>query len=63
MSMILPNLTKIQVNLIIVDESQEKSATSAVGRALVGGVLLGGAGLIAGLSAKNKKYVYHRNHL
>lgn len=39
----------------VVDESQQKSATSAVGRAIVGGALLGGVGLFAGLSAKNKR--------
>lgn len=39
----------------IVDENQQKSATSAVGRAMVGGALLGGVGLFAGLSAKNKR--------
>lgn len=39
----------------IIDENQQKSAASAVGRALVGAALLGGVGLLAGLSAKNKR--------
>lgn len=39
----------------LVDASSRKSATSAVGRAFVGGALLGPAGLMAGLSAKSKK--------
>lgn len=38
----------------VIDEENRKSATSAVGRALVGGLLLGGAGLLAGLSARRK---------
>lgn len=38
----------------VMDESQRKSATSAVGRGLVGGFLLGPVGLLAGLSAKSK---------
>lgn len=52
------NITELNKNTVesynVVDENQRKSATSAVGRALVGGVLLGGVGLFAGLSAKNK---------
>lgn len=39
----------------VIDENQQKSATSAVGRAAIGGFLLGGVGLFAGLSAKNKR--------
>ena len=38
----------------IVDENYRKSATSAVGRAAVGAVLLGPIGLMAGIGAKNK---------
>lgn len=38
----------------VIDEESRKSATSAVGRAFVGGVLLGGVGLLAGLSARRK---------
>lgn len=38
----------------VVDENYRKSAKSAVGRGLVGGFFLGPAGLLAGLSAKNK---------
>lgn len=38
----------------LVDEEKRKSATSAVGRGLVGGLILGPVGLLAGLSAKSK---------
>lgn len=38
----------------VMDESHRKSATSAVGRGLVGGFLLGPVGMLAGLSAKSK---------
>lgn len=38
----------------VVDEEKRKSATSAVGRGLVGGLILGPVGLLAGLSAKSK---------
>lgn len=39
----------------VIDEERRKSAGSAVGRGLVGGVLLGPVGLLAGgLSAKSK---------
>lgn len=38
----------------LVDETSRKSASSAVGRAAVGSLLLGPIGLMAGLSAKNK---------
>ncbi len=38
----------------IMDEKSQKSAASAVGRAFVGGVILGPVGLLAGLSAKSK---------
>lgn len=38
----------------VMDESHRTSATSAVGRGLVGGFLLGPVGLLAGLSAKKK---------
>jgi hypothetical protein len=37
-----------------VDEDKRKSAVSAVGRGLVGSLLLGPVGLLAGLSAKTK---------
>ena len=54
------NFTPIPINKStvesydVVDENYRKSATSAVGRGLVGGFLLGPVGLLAGLSAKNK---------
>ena len=38
----------------VIDENYRKSATSAVSRAAIGGLLLGPVGLLAGLSAKNK---------
>lgn len=38
----------------VIDEEKRKSATSAVGRAFVGAALLGGVGLLAGLSARRK---------
>ena len=38
----------------VVDEKYRTSAASAVGRAAIGGFLLGPAGLLAGLSAKKK---------
>lgn len=38
----------------IIDEEKRKSAASAVGRGLAGGLLLGPVGLLAGLSAKSK---------
>jgi hypothetical protein len=38
----------------VIDESSRKSATSAVGRAFVGGAILGPVGWLAGLSAKSK---------
>ena len=41
-------------NYEVVDETSRKSAASAVGRAAVGGLLLGPIGLAAGLSAKSK---------
>ncbi|EJW20009.1 hypothetical protein M5X00_14625 [Paenibacillus alvei] len=44
-------------NYEVMDEESRKSATSAVGRGLVGGLLLGPVGMLAGLSAK-KKGVY-----
>lgn len=37
-----------------IDQEQKVSATSAVGRAFVGSMILGPAGLLAGLSAKKK---------
>ncbi|OOE14064.1 hypothetical protein UN64_02300 [Fictibacillus arsenicus] len=37
-----------------IDETKRKSATSAVGRAFVGGLVLGPVGWLAGLSAKSK---------
>lgn len=38
----------------LITEEHRKSAVSGVGRGLVGGVLLGPVGLLAGLSAKSK---------
>lgn len=38
----------------VVDESSRKSAASAVGRAAIGGFILGPVGLAAALSAKSK---------
>jgi hypothetical protein len=38
----------------IVNEEKQKSAASAVSRGLVGGLILGPVGLLAGLSAKSK---------
>lgn len=38
----------------LMDENSKKSAVSAVGRSLVGGFLLGPAGLFAGVTAKSK---------
>lgn len=38
----------------VIDEESRKSATSAVGRAFVGGVILGPVGWLAGLTAKKK---------
>lgn len=38
----------------VLDVTQRKSASSAVGRAFVGSVILGPVGLLAGLSAKSK---------
>ena len=38
----------------VVDETSRKSAASAVGRAAIGGFLLGPVGLAAALSAKSK---------
>lgn len=38
----------------VMDESHRTSATSAVGRGLVGGLILGPVGMLAGLSAKKK---------
>jgi hypothetical protein len=38
----------------VVDEKSQKSATSAVGRAAVGALLLGPIGLLAGVTAKSK---------
>ena len=38
----------------VVDQTSRKSASSAVGRGLVGGFILGPVGLLAGLSAKSK---------
>lgn len=45
--------TKIKKTIIVASDNRKK-ATSAVGRAVVGGVLLGPAGLLAGVSAKSK---------
>ena len=50
---VMINKSTIQ-NYQIVDENYRKSATSAIGRAAIGGALLGPVGLLAGLSAKNK---------
>lgn len=41
-------------NYEVVTEEHRKSAASGITRGLVGGVLLGPVGLLAGLSAKNK---------
>ncbi|MFJ5771381.1 hypothetical protein [Psychrobacillus sp. NPDC093180] len=38
----------------VLDATSQKSAVSAVGRAFVGGVILGPVGWLAGLSAKSK---------
>jgi len=38
----------------VIDEKTQKSATSAILRGFAGAVLLGGVGLLAGLSAKSK---------
>ena len=38
----------------VIDEESRKSAVSAVGRAFVGGVILGPVGWLAGLTAKSK---------
>ena len=38
----------------VMDETKKKSVVSAVGRAFVGGALIGPAGLFAGLTAKSK---------
>ena len=40
---------------IIVSQTSQKKATSAIGRGLVGGALLGPVGLLAGVSAKSKE--------
>lgn len=42
----------------VLDEQHQKSAASAVGRAAVGGLLLGPVGLLAGVSAKSKGSYY-----
>lgn len=42
----------------IITEDHRKSAVSGISRGLVGGVLLGPVGLLAGLSAKNKSTHY-----
>ena len=39
---------------IIVSQNSRKKATSAIGRGLIGGALLGPVGLLAGVSAKSK---------
>ena len=41
-------------NYELITEEHRKSAVSGVSRGLVGGLLLGPVGLLAGLSAKNK---------
>lgn len=41
-------------NYEVIDETSQKSAVSAVGRAFVGGVLLGPVGWFAGVTAKSK---------
>jgi hypothetical protein len=38
----------------LITEESTKSVKSAVGRAFVGGILLGGVGLLAGVTAKSK---------
>lgn len=48
-------LTKVNVaKYEIITEEHRKSATSGIARGLVGGVLLGPIGLLAGLTAKTK---------
>lgn len=47
------NKTTVEHYEVITEETM-KSATSAVGRGLVGGLILGPVGLLAGLSAKSK---------
>ena len=42
----------------VLNEEHQKSATSAVGRAAAGGLLLGPVGLLAGLTAKTKGAFY-----
>ena len=42
------------VDYEVVDQESRKSAASAVGRGLAGGLLLGPVGALAGLSAKSK---------
>lgn len=53
MSDIILNKATVEAYEVITEE-QRKSGTSAVLRAGAGAVLLGGVGLLAGLSAKNK---------
>ena len=53
----LPITKDIIEDYEVMDEEKRMKATSAVGRGLVGGFLLGPVGLLAGLSAK-KKGVY-----
>ena len=43
------------VKTMIVAEDSRKSVTSAVARGAVGSILVPGVGVLAGLSAKNKK--------
>ncbi|MED3549943.1 hypothetical protein [Cytobacillus praedii] len=50
---IMLDKTTVEEYEVITEESR-KSATSAVGRAFVGGVILGPVGWLAGLSAKSK---------
>lgn len=42
----------------VLDEQHQKSAASAVGRAALGGALLGPVGLLAGVAAKTKGAYY-----
>lgn len=44
----------VSVEQLTNDSYTTKSVGSAVGRAIIGGVLLGGVGLLAGATAKNK---------
>jgi hypothetical protein len=44
-------------NYQVLDQDSRKSVVSAVGRAFVGGLIIGPVGWLAGLSAKNKSNI------